>query len=145
MALSVGLIGARNHVVAAWSPSAKLYAAAGLPVNLRGLEIVSLRSVVDLDDGRKVLTVEGELANITGRELNIPELRLSVWGQKKEFYSWTAAAPRPALRAGERIAFRTRLASPPDDAADVLVQFVKAVESMPRTEKMRLSWLSPLT
>ncbi len=144
MASSIGLIGGRAQVVAAWSPMSRLYAAIGLPVNLRGLEIASLRCNIDVDDGRKILTVEGELANVSGRDLALPELRLSIWGQKKEFYSWTTASPRSELRAGERIAFRTRLASPPEDAVDVIVQFARTAEPAKQNSKVRLGWLASI-
>ena len=43
---------------------------------------------------------------------------------RQEIYSWTAAPARTVLSPGEVIPFRSRLASPPTDAQDVLVRFV---------------------
>jgi hypothetical protein len=41
-----------------------------------------------------------------------------------EIYSWTAVPVRASLPPGEGVGFRTRLASPPADARDVVVRFV---------------------
>ena len=43
---------------------------------------------------------------------------------RQEIYSWTAVPPRTCCRRARAVAFRTRLASPPPDAHDVLVRFV---------------------
>ena len=43
---------------------------------------------------------------------------------RQEIYSWTVAPSRNVLSPGEALAFRSRLASPPRDAQDVLVRFV---------------------
>jgi len=40
-----------------------------------------------------------------------------------EIYSWTALPDRKALGAGERMAFRSRLATPPPEGRDVVVRF----------------------
>ncbi len=43
-------------------------------------------------------------------------------------YAWTAPTPKSRLEGGEKIAFRARLASPPEDGAEVLVRFAKFEE-----------------
>ncbi len=57
--------------------------------------------------------------------IDVPRLRFAARNAaREEIYSWTAVPPRAALPPGEAVSFRTRLASPPLDAHDVLVRFV---------------------
>jgi hypothetical protein len=49
---------------------------------------------------------------------------------KRELYVWTAPAPKAMLAANERVAFRTRLAAPPQDASDVMVRFAADAEKV---------------
>lgn len=119
------LIGARASIVDAWSPAASMYRAVGLPVNLRGLEIVGVRSRIHDEGGRSLLVVEGEIANVSGRRLPVPQIRLSLRSEhQREVYAWSEASPRSELDAAERIFFRTRLASPPQESREVLVRFL---------------------
>jgi hypothetical protein len=126
----MALIGMREKIVRVLPPAAAVYSAAGLPVNLAGLELRDLRSRIVLDGPRKVLTIEGEIVNIRREANRVPPVALTVRGENGlSRYAWTAPAPKSRLEAGEKIAFRARLASPPHDGADVLVRFAKLEET----------------
>ena len=117
-------LGLRDEAVRAVPPLARAYAAIGLPVNLRGLEIRGLRSSLLQDASGSVLAVEGEIVNIRPRTVAVPQVRIGVEGADgHEIYTWTTAAPKARLAEGETIDFRARLTAPPAGAHAVLVKF----------------------
>jgi len=118
------LIGWRNDVVR-WLPqTASLYAAVGLPINLRGLAFRNVTTERETHEGVEVLVVEGSIVNDFKRAVEVPRLRFSVRNKSgHEVYSWTALPNRNALLPGESLPFRTRLASPPRDTDRVQVRF----------------------
>jgi hypothetical protein len=95
-----------------------------MPVNLRGLVFESVTSSTEMSDGLPVLIIEGTIANVTTRTLEVPRLRFALRNAAgHEVYAWTAQPPKPTVGSGNGIAFRTRLASPPPDGRDVIVRF----------------------
>jgi predicted Zn finger-like uncharacterized protein len=124
---AMGAVAARAAIVEAVPGAARIFAAIGLPVNLRGLAFDNLRTnVFELDD-RKMLVVEGAIRNLSDTPTPAPGMRIALRGaDKRELYVWTAPSPKAILAAGEHVAFRTRLAAPPDGARDVLVRFVES-------------------
>lgn len=123
---ATALIGMREKIVRNAPATALAYRALGLPVNLAGLELRGVRSRVEIDGGRKVLITEGEIVNIRRDENRTPPLTLTVRDSNGlQRYAWTAPAPKTRLQPGETIAFRARLASPPEDGAEVLVRFAR--------------------
>lgn len=134
LTLGVGLttIVARAGIVRLWPEMAALYAAAGMPVNLRGLALNGVRSELQRTERETILVVEGEIANPTGRELGVPELALAVRDEGGEaLYTWTNEAPRKTLGPGETARFRAKLASPPAEGRRVLVRFAAAGDGTP--------------
>jgi predicted Zn finger-like uncharacterized protein len=127
IALIGGALHQRSRVVANFPQTAKVYAALGMPVNLRGIEIANVRSRLVEDNGVSILVVDGDLKNVAGRKVDVPRLRFAVLGQKgEEIHIWSAQADRPNLNAGEALNFRRRLASPPEGAREVSVRFLTA-------------------
>ena len=127
LGFNVALIGARNEVVRYFPQTASLFAAIGLPVNLRSLSFEDVKITKEERDGVPVLMVEGNIVSVTKRAVEVPRLRFAIRNASgQEIYAWTAAAPRSILEPGEKIEFRSRLASPPAEAADVMVRFVGA-------------------
>jgi predicted Zn finger-like uncharacterized protein len=117
----------RNGVVRLMPQTARLYAALGAPVNLRGLEIAGLRSELVSDKEQSVLVVEGEIRGVAAGTTSIPRLAVSLRGKDgQDLYSWTSEVARPSLGKGETVPFRTRLAAPPAGGQDVLVRFAEA-------------------
>ncbi len=124
-AILVVAIGSRTSIVRAVPDLASLYSAIGFPVNLRGLEFHEINTAAEMQDGITVLVIEGEVVNVTRQPVELPRLRLSILDAKqRELYSWTSMLPRSILADGERIAFRSRLASPPAEGREVLVRFL---------------------
>jgi predicted Zn finger-like uncharacterized protein len=119
------VIGWRNDFVRLMPQTASFYAHLGLPVNLRGLEFENLNTATEQHEGVPILVVEGEIVNDTRKIIDVPRLRFAVRNPaRQEIYSWTAVLPRTLLSPGDAVPFRTRLASPPPDARDVLVRFL---------------------
>ncbi|HEY8262354.1 MAG TPA: hypothetical protein VIG55_14165 [Methylosinus sp.] len=120
----MGLIGMRERIVRLAPGAASLYSAAGLKVNLSGLDLRGVTSKIAADGDRKVLTVEGEIVNLRQEANRVPKVALAVRGPDgRDRYVWTETPPKTKLAAGETMAFRARLASPPADGTDVMVRF----------------------
>ncbi len=126
---AMALVALRERIVSLVPPMAAVYSSIGLPVNLGGLELRGVRSRITMEGERKVLAIDGEIANIR-REANVvPPVTLTVRSDNGiSKYSWTARAPKARLEAGETVAFRARLAAPPEGGADVLVRFANLKE-----------------
>lgn len=134
--LALGLVfaagmGLRKSIVAAVPETAQVFAAMGLPVNLRGLEFRAIRSGVFNENSAETLVVQGEIANITGKVQQVPPLKFTVRNAKGiDVYSWVAAADVRSLEPGGKAVFRRRLASPPAEGSEVLVRFAGAPEQL---------------
>ena len=119
------IVGWRRDIVRMLPQTASFYSLLGLSVNLRGLGFDDLTTVTEQHDGVPILVVQGTIINRTSAATEVPRLKLVVRNAaKQKVYSWTVAPPRTSLTAYQAIAFRTRLASPPPEAADVLVRFL---------------------
>jgi hypothetical protein len=118
------LLNWRATVVRFVPQTASLFSAVGLPVNLRGLSLDDVKTSMEAHDGVNVLVVEGTIANLTRQPLEVPRLRFAVRNPAGyEVYAWTALPAEPVLAPGNRAPFRSRLASPPADAQDIIVRF----------------------
>jgi predicted Zn finger-like uncharacterized protein len=123
-AIVLGALQGRVALVRQLPQTALLFAAIGMPVNLRGLSFMDVKSRSEFVDGATVLVVEGTIVNLTTKTLDIPRLRFSLRnGSGHEVYAWTVVASKSSLESGNGLAFRTRLGSPPPDGRDVIVRF----------------------
>ncbi|WP_158815956.1 MJ0042-type zinc finger domain-containing protein [Methylocapsa sp. S129] len=121
---AMGALAARAAIVKAAPNTARVFAAIGLPVNLRGLALDNVRTNIFDSGDRKVLIVEGAVVNLRDSSMEAPNMRIALRGvDKRELYVWTAPAPKAQLGPNEQVAFRTRLAAPPDGVSDVFVRF----------------------
>ena len=119
------LVGWRSDVVRALPQTASFYSLLGLSVNLRGLVFDNVATVTEQHEGVPILVVEGNVVNTTRKNEDVPRLKFTLRNAAQhEIYSWTAVPVRASLPPGEGVGFRTRLASPPTDARDVVVRFV---------------------
>jgi predicted Zn finger-like uncharacterized protein len=124
IAVNAGLLAWRSDIVRLAPQTAAVYAALGMPVNLRGLAFENIKTSKEMQDGIAVLVVEGSIVNVTGKAVEVPRLRLAVRNDgKNEIYSWTTSPARSILGPAEEVPFRSRLASPPADGRDVMVRF----------------------
>jgi predicted Zn finger-like uncharacterized protein len=124
---NVTLIGARHEVVRYVPQTASLFAAIGLPVNLRGLAFTDVKVGREEAEGVSVLVVEGNIVSSSNKPVEVPRIRFAVRNSTgQEIYAWTALPARSILAPQETLPFKSRLASPPADATDVLVRFFSA-------------------
>jgi predicted Zn finger-like uncharacterized protein len=106
-----------------------LYGALGRDVNIYGLEVRNVEMQHIVSDGTRVLTVKGEIANVTAGERKIPSLRFGLRNdQGAEVYEWTVDSTARPLRGGESTTFVTRVAAPPETARNVEIRFAHADE-----------------
>jgi predicted Zn finger-like uncharacterized protein len=131
IACAMAVVAARKPIVKAVPGAARLFAAVGLPVNLSGLALDNVHTnIFDLGD-RKMLVVEGAVVNLRDSPTETPNMRIALRGaDKRELYVWTAPAPKTRLGPNEQVAFRTRLAAPPDGVNDVLVKFASVGDKL---------------
>jgi hypothetical protein len=134
--VSMGLVSRRETVVRAIPGSASVFAAMGLPANLRGLALRNVRSKLLDDGGQRVLAVEGDIANLRSKSGKLPDLLVLVRSDDgRVVYSWTSPASQKEIAVGETIYFRARLAAPPLEGKDVKVQFASIdVKTSPRAK-----------
>ncbi|GAB2186521.1 zinc-ribbon domain-containing protein [Roseibium sp. LAB1] len=105
---------------------ASLFGMIGFEVNLRGLEFRNLRTFTEVEDGKKVLVVEGSIRNLLDELNSVPAVRLSIRGaDMQEVYAWTVEPRTKTLNALDETRFRTILADPPKAASDIQVRFVE--------------------
>jgi len=119
-------IGARHGLVHHFPAAAKLYAAIGRPVNLDGLDLRAVSSVLKAENGGKYLLIKGEIVNLRNRTSKLPNLDLALrGGDGRNVYTWQAPSPTKRIKAHDSISFVARLDSPPEGAQDVLVRFAR--------------------
>jgi hypothetical protein len=117
----------RQTIASLWPRSASLYAAVGLPVNVRGIELTNISYQQEFEDGQPVLSVTGKVVNISNRELPVPEIRVVLLdAAKHELYHWNFDAGIPTLKPGGESTFVTRLSSPPPEARNLNVRFAES-------------------
>jgi len=104
---------------------ASLYQLAGLEVNLRGLEFRDLRTFSEVNEGERVLVVEGTIRNILDASNRVPAVRLTIRGTDlQDIYAWTVEPRTGSLNPRDETRFRTILANPPEGATDIQVRFI---------------------
>ncbi len=134
LAFNVALLGARHEVVRFMPQTAALFAAIGLPVNLRHLKFDNVRIAKESQNGVSMLIVEGSIVSTSNRPVEVPRLRFAARDANgQEIYTWTMRPGRNILGPGERLEFRSRLAAPPKQAHDVMVRFFTANDAEANT------------
>lgn len=107
--------------------AARLYAFAGIDVNIHGFVIRNAASEVLMVSGTAVLAVRGDIANITSQPQPVPSLRFVLRDETgAEAYAWTlTGSASRRLMPGEATAFVTRVAAPPEAAREVEIRFAR--------------------
>jgi predicted Zn finger-like uncharacterized protein len=102
----------------------RAYDAMGYSVNIFGLEVRRIEQQYAIVDGVRVLSIKGEISNVSNSTQKIPWLRFGLKdGQQLEVYKWTLDTGARPLRAGESTNFVTRVASPPETAKNLQIRF----------------------
>ncbi len=125
----IGALIGRESVVRQVPATAGLYELAGMPVNLRGLELIDITSERTREDDGEYLTVHGTIVNRTDRSHMVPPVAVVLREETGQpVYSWSVEAERRTLHPGENVRFRARLVAPPPEARQVLVRFAPNAE-----------------
>jgi predicted Zn finger-like uncharacterized protein len=129
-AFNVALVGARSEVVRFFPQTASLFAAVGLPVNLRHLKFENMRISKETQEGLSALVIEGTIVSVASKATEVPHLRFAARDAAgQEVYTWNALPSRSILGPGEKLDFRSRFVSPPPNATDVMVRFFTPQDS----------------
>lgn len=125
--LLAGLGGAyvmRADVVRALPGMAKVYAAVGVPVNIRNLEFEDVSYAWAVDDGRLILEVRGEVVNISDEPVRVPTVTFNLRNDADaDIYQWAADIRTEPLAARDRTRFVARIPTPPKDVRSLQVRF----------------------
>lgn len=123
-ALVMALIFWRNDVVRLLPQTAAFFQSAGLGVNLRNLAFEDVRISTEMVNGNRVFVIEGAITPIARKAVEIPRLRFVVQDARgADIYAWNSVVDQAVVQPGEKVAFRSRLASPPADAHSIVVRF----------------------
>ena len=124
IALVAGAVTGRGRLAELSPRAATLFAAVGLPIEAGGLQFRGVSAQRTGSGPESVLVVEGDIVNSSPGERGVPQLEISVQGDRGEpFYTWTSTPPRQTLPGTETTRFRARLAAPPAEGRRVLVRF----------------------
>lgn len=117
------LIGKRVAVVTAAPRAAALYAAVGLPVNIRGLAFAGLKTT-RMDDGSPRVEISGRIRNIADTRTSVPRITFDIRDIRgATLASWTESAPKRALADNESVPFVTQTPPLPEGYKDIVVRF----------------------
>jgi predicted Zn finger-like uncharacterized protein len=130
MAAPVAAAAAFPTSVVKLAPAAiKAYDLAGVNVNIYGLEVRRVEQQHAIVDGTRVLTIKGEIVNVTGSAQKMPWLRFGlIDGAAQDVYHWTLDTGSRPLKPGEATSFITRVASPPESARNLQIRFAHGDE-----------------
>jgi len=123
-ALIVGLILWRTEVVRVLPQTAGFFKLAGINVNLRNLAIEDVRVSTETVNGAPVTVIEGSVAATGFKPAEIPRLRFVVRDASgTPVHAWNTVLEQAVVDPGEKVAFKSRLASPPPNGYDLVVRF----------------------
>jgi predicted Zn finger-like uncharacterized protein len=123
-ALTVALLVWRADMVRLMPQTAGFYKMVGLDVNLRGLTFRDVKVSTETVEGKPVLVIEGAIVGEGRKSVDLPRLRFSVRdAQGAEIYAWNTVLERTMLEPGERVPFKSRLASPPPEGRNIDIRF----------------------
>jgi predicted Zn finger-like uncharacterized protein len=123
-AMVAGLLIWRVDVVRLLPQTASFYRLAGQDVNLRGLAIKDVQVKSETVDNKPVLVIEGVIIGQARKPADLPRLRFVVRDDHgTEIYAWNTVLEQSVLNPGEKVWFRSRLASPPAEARSIDVRF----------------------
>ena len=121
-AMVLALVIWRVEIVRLLPQTATFYRLVGLEVNLRGLAFKDVKTSTEtvVDDP----VIEGMIVAQSRKPVELPCLRFSVRdAHETEIYAWNAVLEQAALKPGENVWFRTRLAAPPSEGRRIGVRF----------------------
>lgn len=127
-----GLVLLRQPVVTAFPDLASLYAALGLPVNVVGLEIDDVDTLLSRRNGGNVIQVEARVRSVADRAVRVPNIVVTLMDRAgAELYQWSVLPRVGELEPGESLPIATELPGPPLDAAQVRLTFATGTAAQP--------------
>ncbi|MEX2642977.1 MAG: DUF3426 domain-containing protein [Acetobacterales bacterium] len=151
LAIIAGGIFAREQIVAAWPPAAKLYNMMSLSIRsiAAGLELRNINSERQVGEGGELLVVRGIVFNVSGEEKQVPNMKLVLFDREDRPVQTLVFAPRrESMLPNENMNFRVELPGPDRDAARLEVTFTEDAvgepmstggETAPQSGEMRQS------
>ncbi len=116
----------REVVVRHLPATAKFYAAIGLPVNVRGLDIVNVTSAWRNENGRVMLAVQGEIVNVSNSLRRPPPLSFSLKdAQGVNSFRMTKLVHDTPIPPGKRVKFSVLIPAPATQVQELQVSFAK--------------------
>ncbi|HEY0218341.1 MAG TPA: hypothetical protein VGC26_01035, partial [Afipia sp.] len=123
-AMVLALMVWRAEVVRLMPQTAAFFRMTGMGVNLRGLSFEDVKITTETVNGKPVLVIAGAIAATGRKPVELPRLRFSVLdAQGSDIYAWNSVLEQPALNPGEKVWFKSRLASPPTEGREIAVRF----------------------
>ncbi|MCF6344647.1 MAG: zinc-ribbon domain-containing protein [Devosiaceae bacterium] len=124
--ISVGSLSFRNNIVDVFPQFAKFYEAAGLKVNLVGLEFINVKTLITKDNSRDKLSISANIHNVTNNEIAVPDIIISLFDENEEVLMQWSVAPRvKSLRTREILDFETHLEDVPFGTQTVKFSFAR--------------------
>ena len=94
--------------------------ASRLPADADQLAFQNVRSETIEHRGANTLVVEGEIVNLSGRDVSLPAVRISLKSPNGvEVRSWLVEPSTGGLGGGESVGFRSAVLAPPGAASEV--------------------------
>ncbi len=118
----------RASVVRALPGAAPIYASAGLPINVRGLEFRDITYKWGIDrKGRPAMTIAGRVINISQTPQTVPSVAfVFLDAAEAELFNWATPIRDKPLAPGKSTSFEARIPAPPEAVANLQVRFAKA-------------------
>ncbi len=122
LTLAAGLMALRGPIVDTFPSLSKLYTTIGLPTGAAGLVAENVRVVRVYSRGWIGLSVEGTIANPTGRQVAVPQVTLALRAADgSTLQTLTVFPSRTTLNPGVSAQFTTEIADPPAGMVDIVV------------------------
>jgi|SRR5579863_4942696 len=123
-ALALAVVIWRAEMVRLMPQTAAFYKLVGLDVNVRGLRFKDVKVTTETVEGTSMLVIEGAITGESNKPVELPRLRFSIRdAQGAEVYAWNTVLEQTVVRPGEKVVFKSRLASPPPGGRHVDVRF----------------------
>ena len=123
-ALALAIVIWRAEMVRLMPQTAAFYKLVGLDVNVRGLRFKDFKVTRETVEGTSMLVIEGAITGEASKPVELPRLRFSIRdAQGAEVYAWNTVLEQTVVRPGEKVEFKSRLASPPPGGRNIDVRF----------------------
>lgn len=123
--LLTAAVAGRNEIAARLPAAVPFYRGLGLSIDLPiGMEFRQLSSAQRAENGRQVLVVSGEIANVSTQERELPPIRVALLDStQQELDFGLFDPPQAALEPGALTRFEVQLGPPPPEASNFTVSF----------------------